>query len=281
MAIMRHPYPKRTGRLPFRGRPVGRVPAGRAERTSWEEVVGWYGDHLRTHGNLIADIVHPNALRLLAPRAGGRYLDIACGEGAFDRLLLKRMPDAAVVGFDAAPSLVERARERSPRGATYLIGNAMAFARAFGHAEFDGAVCLLALQNVNRADPVFRDAACVLKSGAPLVVVLNHPCFRAPRQSGWGWDDQRQMQYRRVDRYLSEMEVPILMRPGAAPQLKTFSYHRPLSHYFAALAKQGFVVDALEEWVSPKTSDSGPRARAENIARAEFPLFLALRAVKR
>ena len=40
------------------------------------------------------------------------------------------------------------------------------------------------------------------------------------------------------------------------------------------------MVDALEEWTSHKTSDSDPRAAAENAARKEIPLFLALRAVK-
>jgi hypothetical protein len=39
-------------------------------------------------------------------------------------------------------------------------------------------------------------------------------------------------------------------------------------------------VDALEEWPSHKTSTSGPRAPAENVARKEIPMFLAVRAVK-
>jgi hypothetical protein len=40
------------------------------------------------------------------------------------------------------------------------------------------------------------------------------------------------------------------------------------------------LIDALEEWPSHKTSTSGPRAAAENTARKEIPMFLALRAVK-
>ena len=40
------------------------------------------------------------------------------------------------------------------------------------------------------------------------------------------------------------------------------------------------LVDAMEEWPSHKVSTSGPRAPAENVARKEIPMFLALRAVK-
>ena len=56
----------------------------------------------------------------------------------------------------------------------------------------------------------------------------------------------------------------------------TVSFHRPLQYYVKALAKAGFVIEKLEEWTSLKESTSGPRAKAENDARKEFPLFLYL-----
>ena len=39
-------------------------------------------------------------------------------------------------------------------------------------------------------------------------------------------------------------------------------------------------MDALEEWASHKISTSGPRAGAENTARKEIPLFMAIRGIK-
>jgi hypothetical protein len=36
----------------------------------------------------------------------------------------------------------------------------------------------------------------------------------------------------------------------------------------------------MEEWPSHKTSTSGPRAAAENTARKEIPMFMAIRAVR-
>jgi hypothetical protein len=47
-----------------------------------------------------------------------------------------------------------------------------------------------------------------------------------------------------------------------------------------ALRNAGLLIDAMEEWPSHKTSTSGPRAAAENSARKEIPMFMAIRAVK-
>ena len=110
------------------------------------------------------------------------------------------------------------------------------------------------------------------------MLTLNHPCFRQPRQSGWGWEEERKIQYRRIDRYLGTYEMPILAHPGKDASIRTLSFHRPVGWYIDELVKAGFMIDGYEEWSSPAVSDSGPRAKAENIARAEIPLFLGLRA---
>lgn len=249
-------------------------------KTSWEPVSEWYGKYVKHGENLQHTVVFPGALKLLVPPENGRYLDIACGEGAFTRLMAKTR-HLHVVGLDASDSLIQQAKRLAPKRVDYHVADATDFAGRFSPASFDGASCLLAIQNIEPFEPVFRETAAVLKQGSPFVIVMNHPCFRQPRQSGWGWDEQRKLQYRRIDKYLSSYEVPIQAHPGSAPGVKTFSYHRPLQAYVATLEKNGFVIDALEEWISPKTSDSGPRARAENVARIEIPLFLALRTVKK
>ena len=167
------------------------------------------------------------------------------------------------------------------RGATFRVADARRFADLFPNIAFDGATCILALQNIDDLTAALHEASHLLKPGAPFVIVLNHPIFRIPRQSGWGWDEQRSLQYRRIDSYLTPNEIPIVANPGqGARSAVTYSYHRPLQTYFTELANAGFVVDALEEWTSHKTSDSGPRAKAENRARNEIPMFMALRAIK-
>jgi ubiquinone/menaquinone biosynthesis C-methylase UbiE len=249
-------------------------------QTSWEGVAGWYGHHLKNDDSLHRTVVIPNTLRLLDAHPHELHLDIACGEGNFTRILAASLPQE-IIGIDASPSLIQQAKRQSPRNVQYFVGDARRFSEKIGEQSVDHATCLLALQNMDPCADVFREAHTVLRPQGSFVFVLNHPCFRQPRQSGWGWDEERKLQYRRVDRYLSSYEMPIFAHPGSAPSAKTLSFHHPLSYYVQALTENGFVIDALEEWISPKTSDSGPKARAENVARIEIPLFLAIRAVKR
>lgn len=260
-------------------RPYGNRPPARGPRTSWEGVARWYGKHMEKEDTVQDAVVLPGAERLLSPAPGKRYLDIACGEGAFTRLLAKHA-GVKVAGFDASPSLIERARKLLPRG-EYAVADARRFASKYAPASFDGAACMLAIQNIDGFGDVFADAAKVLKPGARFVIVMNHPSFRQLRQSGWGWDENRKLQYRRVDKYLGVYDVPVQAHPGAAPDVVTHSFHRPLQAYVKALAKHGFVIVDLEEWTSHKTSDRGPKAKAENAAREEIPMFLALVAERR
>ena len=109
-----------------------------------------------------------------------------------------------------------------------------------------------------------------------MVFVLNHPAFRVPKRSSWGFDEKAGVQYRRVDEYISESESENVMNPGAKAPVTTVSFHHPLQFYFKAFHKAGFAVTRLEEWTSAKQSEPGPRASAENKARKEFPMFMAI-----
>jgi len=140
----------------------------------------------------------------------------------------------------------------------------------------DKIAIVLALQNMENVAGVLKECARVLKPGGAIYAVMNHPAFRVPKESSWGWDEKEKIQYRRVDRYLSELKIPIEMHPGTRAGDKTLSFHRPLQFYFKALVKAGFLVSGFEEWNSHKKSEEGPRAAAEDLARKEIPLFLCL-----
>ncbi len=248
-------------------------------RGSWEPAAKQYCRALREENTFQSDIIFPGALRLLNPQKGRRYLDIACGEGSFAALVAKKGSD--IVGIDVATGLLRLAEEKRMRGASFKVADARQFASQFPAESFDGATCILALQNIDAVQAVIEQTQKVLKRGANFVIVLNHPIFRIPRQSGWGWDEKRSLQYRRIDSYLSENEIPIAVHPSRGSRSAvTYSYHRPLQAYFTALGTGGFAVNALEEWTSHRTSDSGPRAKAENRARSEIPMFMAIKAVK-
>ncbi|MBC8105126.1 MAG: SAM-dependent methyltransferase, partial [Anaerolineae bacterium] len=127
---------------------------------------------------------------------------------------------------------------------------------------------------------LFEGVARALREAGRFVIVMMHPAFRGPKETAWGWDETQKVQYRRVDRYLIPRKSPIVAHPGKAPDVYTWTFHKPIESYVRAARNAGLLIDALEEWPSHKISDSGPRAHAENVARKEIPMFLAVRAVK-
>ncbi len=146
--------------------------------------------------------------------------------------------------------------------------------------SFDIVVCILALQNIEDLQKTISEARRVLTSSGKLFFVLNHPSFRNPKQTYWGYNEADDMQYRRVDEYMSESHVRIDMTPGSTVDKKfTVSFHRPLQVYIKALSKNGLAITRLEEWVSHRESERGPKKKAEDKARKEIPLFMCIESI--
>jgi ubiquinone/menaquinone biosynthesis C-methylase UbiE len=257
------------------------------QNTSWEEVAQWYDKLLEGEGTYQKDLILPNLLRLMTIKRGDTVLDLACGPGFFAREFAAQ--GAVVTGVDSSTALIAVARRNI--GTSPASGAPAASAITFRAAPADSipfvksasvrkTAIVLALQNIENVAGVLKECARAMEENGELYIVLNHPAFRVPKASAWGWDEKEKMQYRRVDRYLSELKVPIQMHPGEKPGQYTTSFHRPLQYYFKALSKAGFSVSLMEEWNSRKKSQDGPRAKAEDIARKEIPLFLCLVAVK-
>src|SRR5215207_4622158 len=75
----------------------------------------------------------------LAPRAGLRWLDVGCGNGAFTALLAERCAPASVQGVDPSEGQLAFARTRpAARVAQFRQGDAMAL--PFPDGTFDAAV---------------------------------------------------------------------------------------------------------------------------------------------
>ncbi len=246
--------------------------------THWGDVADWY-DRLVGEGGseYQKHVVFPGVLRLLGDVKGAEVLDVACGQGAFSRILHER--GAKVTGVDAALELIRKARQRSDAPIEYVVGDArkLSFLR---EQKFAAATCILAIQNIDSLAPVFEGIARALRAGGQAVVVMMHPCFRGPKCTQWGWDETERVQYRRVDRYLLPRKEPIFTHPGKKSGEYTWTFHRPIGAYVKAMREAGLLLNALEEWPSHKTSTSGPRAAAENLARKEIPMFLAIRGIK-
>jgi ubiquinone/menaquinone biosynthesis C-methylase UbiE len=259
-------------------RPAPRPAAVKGPKTDWGAVGGWYDQHVgETGSEYHREVVIPNTLRLLALAPGQKALDIACGQGVLCRALHERGVNA--LGVDAAQSLIDAARQRSDPAITFRTGDTrdLSFLPA---DDVDAAACILAIQNIHPIQPVFQSVSRVLRVMGRFVIVMMHPCFRGAKETSWGWDEAGKIQYRRVDRYLTPRKSPIVTHPGEDATQYTWTFHKPIEAYAKAMRGSGLLIDAIEEWPSHKNSDSGPRAPAENLARKEIPLFMAIRAVK-
>ncbi|MDQ7814804.1 MAG: class I SAM-dependent methyltransferase [Patescibacteria group bacterium] len=248
-------------------------------KTSWGGVADWYSDLLETQKDTYQNtVILPNLIRLMDIKKGEKVLDLACGQGFFSKEFAKQ--GAKVTGVDAAPELIDIANSTNlVPGVSYEVSAAHEL-DFLDQASFDKAVIVLAIQNMHNPHEVLAACARVLKKQGSAYLVINHPAYRVPKASSWGYDEQEQIQYRRVDRYLSEHKIKISMHPGAEPGAVTYSYHRPMQSFFKWFNKSGFAVKNVEEWISDRASDSGPRAEAENDARKEIPLFMYLEAIK-
>lgn len=245
---------------------------------SWGAVADEYGDSfVHAPDSYHVKVLLPNVLRALAPAKGMRVLEIGCGDGFFTHAFAEC--GAQVTGVDIAPEMIERAKKRDGNAAEFQAASADTL--PCKNESFEAVVCVLALQNMDKYAQVMSEASRVLVPGGRFLVVLNHPVLRVPKRSSWGYDADAEVQYRRLDGYMSERREQIDMDPGKRNGKRiTTSFHRPLQVYFKALTKAGFAIVALEEWISHRTSEAGPRAVAEDMARKEFPLFLMLMARK-
>ena len=245
------------------------------KNTSWGAVSKWYDKFLEEGKDTYQEcVILPNLLRLLSIKKGDKILHLAAGQGFFSRAF--HAAGAEVVGVDISEELISKAKDRSPKEIKYSV--APAGETKLPNASFDAVVIVLALQNIEDVGAVFAECRRVLKPDGRLLFVLNHPVFRVPKHSSWGFDDKMSVQYRRVDAYLGESRTKIDMHPGQETSGTTISFHRSLQVYVKALAKNNFAITRLEEWISHKKSEKGPRREAEDRARKEIPLFLFIEA---
>lgn len=243
-------------------------PAGWDAVARWYD--GWMGEGGSDHHQKLAI---PNALDLLQLQPDEHLLDIGCGQGVFAPYASKA--HARYTGIDISPTLVKMARQRHRAHGQFIQGDARRLARVkeMRPQMFDAALFLLSIQDMSPLHDVIESSAWVLKPTGRLVIIMTHPCFRIPRQSGWGFDEGRNLRFRRVDSYLKPLSIPMKAYESSASG-KTISFHRPLETYINTLAESGFRITALREISTYKQGQT----RAEQRANAEIPLFLSISA---
>lgn len=236
----------------------------------WNDVADWYDGWVGKGGSdHHRQLAVPALLDLLDLQPGLSLLDVGCGTGVLAPPVLEA--EASYTGIDVSSKLIGKAKGYH-KGVRFLVGDARKLIAHVGTERYDRCAFLLSIQDMDPLYNVIRSAADVLKDGGTISILMTHPCFRIPRQSGWGYEEARKIQYRRLDRYLTPLQIPMKQHGQGATQ----SFHRPISEYVNTLSECGLLVDHLDEITSPMEG----KTRAEKRAASEFPLFMALRAVR-
>lgn len=254
---------------------------------SWDRAGHWYD-------KIVADQGHQFHQSLLIPKILGwlrtsglvkNLLDLGCGQGVLARAVDPSLPYLGIDNSQALLSAAKRRKKSEKQQFTQadFSSDSLSFEGHLKRGSFSHAVMLLSLQNMANGLNALGNARSLLQSDGQLLIILNHPCFRIPRQSSWSLDQKQMTQSRCINAYLSPMEIPIVTNPGQSSnhpdrQHSVMSYHFSLALLTQWLRHSGFVIAEIDEWVSEKTSD-GKFAKAENRARREIPLFLALHAL--
>lgn len=239
----------------------------RSRNTAWSEA-DWYLGMAGRHGHAYHRFLAlPALLDWLELPHGARVLDIGCGPGVPAPHLWQR--GLRYTGIDSSGQMIRQARAWHGRYGSFLVGDARTLDDVVD-GPFDAAFFLFSLQDMQPLERVIEQAATCLKPGGLLIAVLTHPCFRVPRFSGWGWDQARQLHFRRVDRYLTPL--PVFNRQSA-----TTSFHRPLQDYFTALAQAGLAITQLRE-LAPTTEMLRRIHRGDQAANEDIPALLILQA---
>ncbi len=244
----------------------------KSNATSWEPVSRWYDESVGKTGHYYHEhVILPKLLPLLQPE--GALLDLACGQGILSKHL---SATREYLGVDISPSLIRSAKQNNAKKSHTFLVSDVTQPLSLPKKNFAFCTIVLALQNLQNPLGALKNAFHHLTPGGRLAIVMNHPCFRIPRQSSWGVDLDNKIQYRRIDKYMSPLKIPIQSHPSKGETSeKTFSFHAPLSSWTLWLKEAGFAIEWIDEWCSDKKS-TGKHAKMEDISRNEFPLFLCL-----
>lgn len=243
-------------------------------KTAWKGEVGkWYKKLVGKTGSFYhREVILPGVLRLLDLKKEEKLLELACGQG-----ILGRQVKNEYLGMDLSKELIAEAKrlDKDPKH-YYWVGDVSREIKL--NKIYDKGAMILALQNIKKPFGVIRNFSKYLKKGGILVLVINHPAFRIPKHSDWMVKDGKQ--WRMEAKYMSHKEIEIESSPfDKKNNQKSFSYHWSISAISEMLLDNAFVIKKIEEWISPKKSE-GKMAKIEDEGRKEFPLFMAIEAIK-
>ena len=196
----------------------------------------------------------PGLRALLPPVAGRRVLDAGCGAGRNALWLVEQQAD--VVGLDASPEMLRRARERVPAAAFSVADLAEPLQLEDG--SIDVAIASLVMHYLQDWVPTLRELRRVLSPQGSFVFSTHHPLMAIELSKSGDYFATEPV----VDRWsLTERDYDVRF------------WRRPLNEMFRAIADGGFRIDELSEpRPLPECQDRFPEVWERLSRRPEFLL---------
>lgn len=165
-------------------------------------------------------------------------LDAGCGLGFITSALSSLGLD--VVGIDPSPKCIQFAQSRhavGARGPQFKCCTLEDFVKLSTEGRFDIVLANMTLQSVPKLDSFLEAARRSLRrSGLFLATIPNPDSYLIGRVEGIGEEELSREQV---------FEVPFRIRGLADHPAKVWHFHRPLSHYLAALSRSEFEVTSI------------------------------------
>lgn len=115
-----------------------------------------------------------------------RVLDVACGTGELERLLVEQQPEQAIAGVDFSEQMLAIARPKFTDQPTVTFQQASASALPWPQSEFDVVVCANAFHYFNEPTQVLTEMRRVLHPTGRIVILDWCRDFLLCRLCDWG-----------------------------------------------------------------------------------------------
>lgn len=208
----------------------------------YDSIAAWYGTWVAAHDEgLIAamsDELLPSTLE------GASVLDVACGHGRASRAVARL--GARVVGVDVSAELINSAlaiEANDALGITYRVGDVADLPTWWDGTPFDGALCEMAVMDIDDFAATVRAVASTVRPGAWFVISMVHPCFPGNEAGLSSWPPDRS--YFDEGRWTSPDHNPDGVRGRVG------STHRMLSTILNTLIDSRFTIERVVEPPAP------------------------------
>ena len=210
-------------------------------KARYDAIADWYPGWVGDGEGLIAGGVGgllPTTVR------GTRVLDVACGHGRASRGLARLGAD--VVGADLSQDLVAQARAceaDQPLGIIYHAADVTNPDQWWDGALFDGAVCEMAMMDIDDLHRTIHAVAITVRAGGWFVASLVHPCFPGNEAGLSSWPPEGS--------YFDEGWWTSTDHNPDGVRIRVGSSHRTVSTYLNALIETGFTIERVVEPSAP------------------------------